>query len=497
MEKNSDDYIPAFFENRSIFITGGTGFIGKVLIEKLLRSCPGVAEIFVLIRPKKGLNVNERIKKMLDNKLFDVLRSKQPSSFDKIIPITGDIAAENLGMIKSEREMLIERVSIIFHVAASVRFDDALKEAVFINTRSTRDICILAQSMKNLNVLLHVSSTYTQTDKRVVEEIVYPLDVDWQQMIKISESVDDFSLKILTAKFLDTMPNTYTFTKRLAEQVINDYSESLPCVLIRPSIIINAADEPLKGWIDNFNGPIGMLIGGGTGLIRVVFADKKIMADYVPVDAAVKIILIATCKHGIKAKEDKNKMIEVYNCSSNQIKSLEVGQMVDLGLSITKDVPIEKIIYNPGTTVTKNYYIYYTLMLTLHILPALFLDTLMKLFGARPILLKLQRKVYVSNNALSYFLLNEWKFYNEKVLNLLHNISEDNKEEFGFPYEDLDLSIFYKNGLIGSKLYLLNEKMENLDSAKRHYKRMKWIDIIVKTLFVVTIVWILYRKNAT
>ncbi|KAL0103228.1 hypothetical protein PUN28_017510 [Cardiocondyla obscurior] len=148
--KNENVYVPAFYANRSIFITGGTGFLGKALIEKLLRSCPDVREIFVLIRPKKGLSVNDRLNKILSNKLFDLLRSRQPSAFDKIVPVTGYVAKENLGLLPSDREMLIDRVSIIFHVAASVRFDEGLKDAIFNNTRSTRDICILASEMKNL-----------------------------------------------------------------------------------------------------------------------------------------------------------------------------------------------------------------------------------------------------------------------------------------------------------------------------------------------------------
>jgi fatty acyl-CoA reductase len=52
-----------FYENKSVFITGGTGFIGKVLIEKLLRST-NVATIYVLIRAKKGKNVSTRLEEM-------------------------------------------------------------------------------------------------------------------------------------------------------------------------------------------------------------------------------------------------------------------------------------------------------------------------------------------------------------------------------------------------------------------------------------------------
>lgn len=50
-----------YFAGRDIFITGGSGFMGKALIEKLLRSCPDINKIFVLIRPKKGKEARERL----------------------------------------------------------------------------------------------------------------------------------------------------------------------------------------------------------------------------------------------------------------------------------------------------------------------------------------------------------------------------------------------------------------------------------------------------
>ncbi|KAK9738269.1 Male sterility protein [Popillia japonica] len=56
-----------FYNGKTVFITGGTGFMGKVLLEKLLRSCSGVAKIYLLIRPKKGQQARERLQQLLSS----------------------------------------------------------------------------------------------------------------------------------------------------------------------------------------------------------------------------------------------------------------------------------------------------------------------------------------------------------------------------------------------------------------------------------------------
>lgn len=56
--------IQKFYKGRTIFITGSSGFMGKVLIEKLLYSCSDVKEIFLLMRPKRGMLPEARLEAM-------------------------------------------------------------------------------------------------------------------------------------------------------------------------------------------------------------------------------------------------------------------------------------------------------------------------------------------------------------------------------------------------------------------------------------------------
>ncbi|KAG8232898.1 hypothetical protein J437_LFUL012811 [Ladona fulva] len=54
-----------FFAGRTVLVTGGTGFMGKVLLEKLLRSCPDVKRVYIVMRPKRGKEVAARLQDLL------------------------------------------------------------------------------------------------------------------------------------------------------------------------------------------------------------------------------------------------------------------------------------------------------------------------------------------------------------------------------------------------------------------------------------------------
>lgn len=56
----SDSYIANWFENQVLFVTGSTGFMGKVLVEKLLRDCPEIKACYLLMRTKRGIEPEQR-----------------------------------------------------------------------------------------------------------------------------------------------------------------------------------------------------------------------------------------------------------------------------------------------------------------------------------------------------------------------------------------------------------------------------------------------------
>lgn len=59
-----------------------------------------------------------------------------------------------------------------------------------------------------------------------------------------------------------------------------------------------AVKEPLPGWVDNLNGPIGILVGGGKGVIRTMYCKAELLAQIIPVDFAINGMIVTAWKVG-------------------------------------------------------------------------------------------------------------------------------------------------------------------------------------------------------
>uniref|UniRef100_A0A1B0ALP3 Fatty acyl-CoA reductase n=1 Tax=Glossina palpalis gambiensis TaxID=67801 RepID=A0A1B0ALP3_9MUSC len=400
--------VTKFYVDQEIFITGGSGFIGKALIEKIMRSFPEFSKIYVLLRSKVNKSADERLQILLKDPVFERVRREQPQNFQKIFSIAGDCKELGLGISPDDRKR-IENVTMIFHSAASVRFDDNFKDAILLNTRGAFELIKIAEGLKKLKAFIHISTTYSNPDRHVVEEKIYPPLADWRTTIKLAEHYDTKMLNILFAKYSSHQPNTYTFTKHLAEHIVNDHRHKIPILLYRPSIVVSSIFEPVPGWIDNFNGPIGLLIACGLGILRTSHANPNVRADIVPVDVCVQGLILAGYKLGnlIEATRE-DQLLEVVNCSNALIRTFCFGKIIELGRTIIRKNPLEKCMWLPSGSITDNVIWHYV---------------------------RLQRRIFMSCQALYKFYTTQWLFLNDNFLALKNVI----------PPEDFKIYVLMRN----------------------------------------------------
>lgn len=107
----------------------------------------------------------------------------------------------------------------------------------------------------------------------------------------------------------------------------------------------------MPGWADNFNGPTGMLVACGVGILRSQNCDPYIVADFVPADVVVRGLIIAAYNY-LKTPPAKDKPIDVINCAMASIAPITMGNVIDIGKRYIRQNPFEKTLWLPGGSIT-------------------------------------------------------------------------------------------------------------------------------------------------
>nr|CAB3516567.1 unnamed protein product [Spodoptera littoralis] len=314
--------IPNFYTGKSIFLTGVTGFLGKVFLEKLLFSCNDIENIYILIREKKGKTPLQRIEELFDKPLFSRLKGKDPKCVKKVTPIIGDLSEPGLGISNADEETLLQKVSVVFHVAASVQFHKELKEIINTNVGGTKYVLQLCQQMKEIKAFVHVSTAYCNTDQKILEERVYPPPAELSEVLKFLQQPQHDNKKRIK-EFFKNQPNSYTFAKALAETYIAENCGHVPTIIIRPSIISASLKEPLPGWLDTWNGATGLITASYNGANRVLLGEGSNILDLIPVDFVANLAIVAA------ARCSSFSSLKVYNCCSSGCNPLTLKQLIN------------------------------------------------------------------------------------------------------------------------------------------------------------------------
>ncbi|XP_056281016.1 fatty acyl-CoA reductase 1 [Pseudoliparis swirei] len=478
--------IPEYYAGKSVLITGATGFMGKVLVEKLLRSCPEVKALYLLVRPKDGQSMQQRVSDMITCKLFDRVREDDPDFHRKIFPVSSELTQPGLAIGPQDVEKLSACVNVIFHCAATIRFDEPLKHALQLNVIATQQLLGLAKRMPHLEAFVHISTAYANCNRKHIDEVIYPPPVEPRKLIESIEWLDDSIVRDITPRLIGDRPNTYTYTKALAEYLVQQEQEQLDIAIIRPSIVGATWQEPFPGWIDNFNGPSGVFIAAGKGILRTMRANIDAVADLIPVDVVINLMLAAGW-YTAERRSNRPKTAVVFNCTSGGINPFHWGEIEHHVMSSFKRNPLEQAFRRPNANITSNYLINQYWILVSHKFPALIYDLVLRLSGQKPQMMRIFNRLHKAIGLLEYFSSQDWEWNSENMSMLLSQLTPEDKKTFNFDVRQLNWPEYIDNYCIGTKKYVLNEDMSDIPAARQHLRKLRNIRYTFNTLLVVFI----------
>jgi alcohol-forming fatty acyl-CoA reductase len=274
-----------------VLLTGCTGFVGKVVLEELLRRRDelGVDRVYLLIRPRGSSSARDRFDRdVVTSPCFSRL---EPGWRDLCEPVAGDMTQPGLAISAADSARLHGETTHIIHCAASVKFDLPIAEAARINVTGALEVLEFAKQCTRLKRLVDVSTAYVTPHPGpgvAIEEELVGLPADPERLYAdiLAGEVDEAALLRASRH-----ANTYTLTKCLSELLLARRRGDTPVTLLRPSIVSACRRYPFPGWIDSRAAYAAFISLLGAGYLRAVRMDPDAAADLVPCDDVAARIL--------------------------------------------------------------------------------------------------------------------------------------------------------------------------------------------------------------
>jgi len=349
--------VQAALSGKRVLITGSTGFLAKVVLEKLIRTVPDIGTIVLLIRAgHNGADARQRFERdIATSSIFDRLRAERPAFLadffaEKIECITGEVTEPGFGLPIDAFNALARRVDLIINAAASVNFREALDEALAINTISVQNITELARA--GHAPLIQVSTCYVNGYNRGMmhEQNVTPARAALPRhadghydlysllqhlnhriaMVRAEGGKAEELARRLTELGIAEANyhgwnDTYTFTKWMGEQLAMASMRGRALTIVRPSIIESTLQEPAPGWIEGVKVADAIILAYARGKTSFFPAKPNEVVDIVPADLVANSIVLAAAEALQSAPATR-----IYQACTGSSNPITVGRVIDL-----------------------------------------------------------------------------------------------------------------------------------------------------------------------
>ncbi|MDX2033081.1 MAG: SDR family oxidoreductase [Blastocatellia bacterium] len=339
---------------KNVLLIGFTGFIGKVWLAKVLKDSPDIGKVYLLIRRQRSVTAQRRFEKVAEESpLFEPLHAQFGEEFPKFLAekvevVEGDITMPGLGLSPEIQARFRADLDLIINSSGLTDFNPDLRQALAINVEGTLHVVEFLRECGRA-ALLHLSTCYVVGfhDGRIDETLSpnytpkglsdFDAEREYESLQRLAAEIEtraesdevtallreqvlrkpsnlnkqlgetELAAQVrkqrqrwvrseLTDAGMDRArvfgwPNTYTFTKSLAESLIDARARELPIAVVRPSIVETSTHDPFEGWNEGVNtsAPISYLLGT---FFRQMPTNGRKCLDIIPVDLVCRGMIL-------------------------------------------------------------------------------------------------------------------------------------------------------------------------------------------------------------
>jgi HAD superfamily hydrolase (TIGR01490 family) len=365
------------FKGKTVLVTGTTGFLGKTIVEKCLRSVPDVGRIYLAIRSSVRRPAADRLEReVLSSPAFKRLKDELGEDGfarvvkEKLAVLEIDLGVDGVGLSEAGRRQLAE-CDIVIHSAAAVEFDNPADLSAQTNLLGAARLVDAVKQAGSRPHLVHISTAFVGGLLRGLVREYPPLDpgLNWRHEAEVLTSmrgpIEDESrtpevLRKLRAEARSRMgpagtpaqaraterlrekwvkdrlvergrvhanamgfTDIYSFTKAMAEHAVVELHGDVPLSIVRPSIIESALAEPFPGWLEGFRMAEPLILAFARNVLRDFSGLPDSLLDVIPADFVVNTVL------AVAANPPPDSKPRIYHAASGGRNPLRLRRVSD------------------------------------------------------------------------------------------------------------------------------------------------------------------------
>ncbi|MFV1873135.1 MAG: SDR family oxidoreductase [Oleiphilus sp.] len=501
---NESSIVKETLKGKSILITGCTGFLGKVLLEKIIRSGIDVAKVYMLVRSSDRYDSAEQRlnQEVLSSSIFTQIKSLKEDVFNgfcqsKIKVIAGELTEKRFGLTREEFSELASNLDLIINSAASVDFREPIDQALHINTLSLNNIVELSKLGADIPVV-QVSTCYVHGMNKgdIYEETLAPCHHKLPRNTKGQYLVEDLINRLQDKITQTVVPtdngearkqalvdlgieeanyygwnDTYTFTKWLGEQLLIEKLDGSSLSIVRPAIIESTLQEPVPGWIEGIKVADAIVFAYARGKVSYFPANPHGVLDVIPADLVANAVILSAVK-ALHSPGETN-IYQSCSSSSNPVTIAELKRaMVSEAQANYKAYPKLFRLKKPAEEFTFVSRTVFEASLKAAQVPLDLLQEAKAIFGFRKNKNQLHKNIDTAINlstTFSFYCFPKYRFHNGKLLALADELGETAQGEFPIDARLINWQQYFgKTHLSGLEKYAIHEQAKSALVKQTH-----------------------------